>query len=109
MSRRDFDTYYNKIYSQLHSLQEAFDDLAKEVAEGMVEPERLEQLKLTIEPIKNSYQSLCYIKYLLDMPKKKTKRKKYPKLNTKLWESSGDKNGDCVVTTNQSIIDSLKK
>ena len=66
MARRDFDAYYNKIASQLFELDRVFKDLSQEADAGMVEPERLEQVKKTIEPIKNSYQTLSYIKYLLD-------------------------------------------
>ena len=45
MARRDFDNYYNQICNQYFELQQVLEDLSKEVSEGMIEPERIEQLK----------------------------------------------------------------
>lgn len=108
MSRKHFDDYYNKICSQFFSLNEVFDDLSKEVAEGMVEPERLEQLKVTIQPIKDSYQTLSYIKYLLDKPQRSHKQPRYKNVNKKLLEISEGHQAEDVLKNNKQILDSLK-
>lgn len=107
MAKRDFDEYYNKVANQFFSLNEAFDELAKEVAEGMVEPERQEQLSRTIEPIKNSYQMLSYVKYLLDRPTKKSKQAKYKVRNKKLLVASEGKQSEDILATNRRILDKV--
>ena len=108
MAKRDFDEYYNKVCKQFFSLSEAFDELAKEVAEGMVEPERQEQLSRTIEPIKTSYQMLSYVKYLLDKPSRKSKHLNYMRQNEKLLKASKGKQSHNIIKTNQQILDTLK-
>ena len=109
MAKRDFDDYYNKVYAQFHSLQQAFDEMSKEVNSGMVEPERLKQLELTITPIKDSYHTLSYIKYLLDKPAKKQKLPRYKQMNKKLLDvCKGYKDTD-VLKRNSDILNSLKQ
>ena len=86
MARRDFDEYYRKIASQLFELDKVFKDLSAEADAGIVEPERIEQLKITIEPIRTSYHTLSYIKYLLDMPARKSKRARYNCQNKRCFD-----------------------
>lgn len=108
MARRDFDSYYNKIASQLFELDKVFKELAAEADAGMVEPERLEQVKKTIEPIKNSYQTLSYIKYLLDMPARRSKRSRFAKQNKKLLNASKGSQSKDIIGKNNQILRGLK-
>ena len=109
MARRDFDAYYNKIASQLFELDKVFKDLSAEADAGMVEPERLEQVKITIEPIKTSYQTLSYIKYLLDMPANKSKRSRFASQNRKLLNVSKGHQSKDIIDRNDNILKELKK
>lgn len=108
MARKDFDDYYNKISSQLFELDGVFKDLEREVSSGMVEPERIEQLRITIEPIRNSYHTLSYIKYLLDKPTRKSKHKRYDSQNMKLLKSSAGYHRSDIVGKNDTILKGLK-
>lgn len=109
MARRDFDAYYNKIASQLFELDKVFKDLSQEADAGMVEPERLEQVKKTIEPIKNSYQTLSYIKYLLDMPANRKKHNRFKGQNKKLLNASKGSQATDIINKNNEILKGLKK
>ena len=109
MARKDFDKYYNQICIQFFALNAVFEDLSKEVASGMVEPERQKQLEMTIAPIKNSYQTLSYIKYLLDKPTRKEKEPRYKRMNKKLLQISEGQHSSQVLNNNQKILDGLKK
>ena len=109
MARRDFDAYYNKIASQLFELDKVFKDLAQEADAGMVEPERLEQVKKTIEPIRNSYQTLSYIKYLLDMPANRKKQNRFKGQSKKLLNASKGNQASEVIGRNAAILKELKK
>lgn len=77
MSKKNFDDYYYKVASQY---QEMYNDL-KEVEElckqSMMNPEIYENMVKTLEPVKNSFSVLSYVKYLLDMPVKKDKQQRY--------------------------------
>ena len=107
MAKKHFDEYYNKVSSQLQALNKAFNELSQEVAEGMVEPERMEQMKLTIKPVQESWQTLCYIKYLLDKPERKSKYNAYDKRVNKLLSASKGRQASDVISKNQAILKEL--
>lgn len=103
MAKRDFDEYYNKIFKQYNDLQVTLEDMSKQASEGMIEPERLEALKNTVTPVLNTFQTLSYIKYLLDKPTRKGKR-----YNNMLLKRSGKFTGDNILNNNKDIINNLK-
>lgn len=107
MAKRDFDEYYNKIFKQYNELQVTLEDMSKEVSNGMIEPERLEALKNTVAPVATSFQTLSYIKYLLDIPARKIKRKRY-NTNSCLLKRAGEHTGNNIMSKNQDIIDNVK-
>ena len=104
MARKHFDEYYNKICSQLFQLQQTFDEMSKEVDNRMIEPERLEQVKKTIQPIKDSYNTLSYIKYLLDMPNRKSKQPRYSSQNRKVLNNTKGYHREDIEKRNDKII-----
>jgi hypothetical protein len=108
MARKDFDDYYNKISSQLFELDKVFKELSAEADAGMVEPERLEQVKITIEPIKTSYHTLSYIKYLLDKPSRKSKHSRYDRQSKKILKSSTGYHSKDYINRNNEILKGLK-
>lgn len=107
MARKDFDQYYNQICSQYFELQEVMKDLSEEVSNGMIEPERIEQLKQTIVPVENNYRTLGYIKYLLDKPTRKSKHAKYNQMNKKLLKQCEGRTQEDLVKENNEVISHL--
>ena len=107
MSKRDFDKYYDNISAQYAELQEVLADLSEEVSNDMIEPERIEQLKLTIKPVENSYRTLSYIKYLLDKPKRASKQSRYSNRSKNLLLASAGHTQEEIEKENKSIIDNL--
>lgn len=108
MARKDFNDYYDNICSQYLELQEVLKDLSAEVSNGMIEPERIEQLMLTIKPVENNYRTLSYIKYLLDKPNKTSKVARYNKMSKNLQSVSKGHTQNDLETQNRKIIDNLK-
>ena len=108
MARKHFDEYFNQISKQYAQLQSTLEDISKEVDAGMFEPERLDNLKATILPVKNSYETLNYIRYLLDMPTRKEKQSKYNRQNKKFLQTVSSKTKEAVLAKNQEVIDELK-
>jgi len=51
--------------------------MEEEASKGLLDPDKLIQMKSYIEPIKINYQRISYIMYLLNKPVKKSKEKKY--------------------------------
>ncbi len=108
MARKHFDSYFAQISNQYFQLNDALQELSKEVNEGMMEPERLEQLKATILPVKNSYETLNYIRYLLDKPTRKSKQARYDRQSKKVLSRCGNKSADRVIVENDVIIRGLR-
>lgn len=109
MSRKDFDLYFRKVASQYQQLNEVLQDLSAEVNNNMCDPQRLEQLRATILPVKNSYDTLNYIRYLLDKPTRKSKHRAYDRQNKDLLSASKGKTSRDVIENNDSIIRNLQK
>lgn len=86
-------------------MNEELKDFQKEVENGIVEPERIENLKAVIEPLKNNYMTLSWIMYLLNQPQRPSKEKAYERRNKK-FAASLDKNFDksSILKQNEEVI-----
>lgn len=109
MARKDFDAYFRQVANQYQQLSTVLQDLSQDVENGMCEPERLEQLKATILPVKNSYETLNYIRYLIDKPTRKSKHAGYNRQNKKVLAMCKDKTAEAVIANNDAIIQGLRK
>lgn len=109
MSKKDFDAYYEKICSDYHEMIETIHELEEECNNNMISPEHLEGVKATIEPLKNNYMTLSWVKFLLDKPVKKEKIRPYEKRMQKfIKELDKDRTPDGVHAENQNIISNIK-
>lgn len=109
MARKDFDEYLTQVTNQYRSLQEALKEMSEEVENNMMSPEQLNQLKATIAPVKTSFDTLNYIRYLLDKPKRKAKESRYNKQNKRVLAASKGITKDEVIRKNDNILNSLNK
>lgn len=109
MARKDFDEYLTKVSKQYVELNSMLQELSEEVNNGMYEPERLDQLKATIAPVKQSFDTLNYIRYLLDKPTRKSKHAKYNRQCARVLASTQAVNQEAVLAKNASILESIKK
>ena len=75
---------YNELSQNYTDMVNGLHELEVACSTGMVEPERVEQFMKTMQPIKDSFLSVQYIKYLLDKPNKKEKQKRYEQQYKKL-------------------------
>lgn len=108
MSKKHFDEYYKSICSQFNRLQDSLEELSEEVSKKIVEPERLEQLQKTIQPIKSSYDMLTYVKYLLDMPARSSKSKRYMKQNKKVLNRVEKYSAENIANSNKDKLKKIK-
>ena len=110
MARKDFEEYYDQIKKQYFGIIHMMEEVGAESGEKMIDPQVIENLQNILAPVKNSYLSLAYVEYLLNLPKDKKIRIR----NKKQFEvelSKVDKNyiADAVLAKNKSAIDSAKK
>lgn len=106
MAKKDFDIYYNKIYSQYHEMFDAIKEFEQDCENNIITQEQLDTYKQTVEGIKNSYMTLSYVKYLLNMPVRKQKQSRYKTQNSKLLMEA--KLGDEVIQENNSRLDTIR-
>ena len=108
MAVKHIKEYYEQVCDQYVMMNEELRDFQKEVENGLVEPERLDNLKKMIEPLKNNYMTLSWIMYLLNQPNRDSKERAYQKRNKKFIESL-DKNfnKESIMKQNDEVIKSI--
>ena len=97
MSMKHFTEYYNDLLQNYNEMLDGLRELETACSTGMVEPERVEKYMKTLQPIKDSFLTVQYIKYLIDKPNKKSKQKKYDrqfsnKIDIEKYESVPEQN-----------------
>ena len=107
MSKKDFDRYYEEVENTYLEMIENLRDMEREMADGLVDPGMFEQMKEMIIPLKNNYETLGYVKFLLNKPVKKEKEKRYISQNKKLLAHSKTK--EQVLKENRQVLDNLKE
>lgn len=108
MARKDFEQYYNKIRNQYFQLVDALEEAGKLTAQNLVDPQVLDNLTVTMQPIKNSYMSLAYVEYLLNLPKNKKVQKRNEKQFKSLLEKiDSTKHQEFVIKNNEQTISNI--
>lgn len=109
MARKDVQIYYDQVCEQYHEMLENIKDFEKECSDGLIEPERLDQLKLNMQPIINNYKTLSWIMFLLNKPTKKSKHVRYENQNKKFIkhiEKQFTQQG--IINSNEKTLQQLK-
>ena len=110
MSVKDIKKYYEEVAEQYLEMRNELKDFSELAEKQMFEPERLDAIKESIQPLMRNYEVLSYIMYLLNKPNKKEKQKKYEKMNAKLLATIKQGNTeDGVIEENENVIQKLKK
>ena len=108
MARKDFDEYYTKAFKQLKSLDENLKRANQEALDGMCSFDFVERIKKTKAPIEENFKTLTWIKYLLDKPVKKEKRKQFDKVEP--YKSLDKKySQEEILKRNEQILKDMNK
>ena len=81
MSVKHFKDYYDKVCEQYHDFIAELKDFEQLYNDGLVQPEVIEQAKKSIAPLKDNWEKLTYVMFLLNKPNKKSKQSRYAKAN----------------------------
>lgn len=108
MSVKHVEQYYQQICDQYKELLENIKDAEADLQENLVSPEYIDNLKQTIEPFKLNYNRWTYMMYLLRMPQKKEKQKRYEKQNKSLLKNAEKNDVKSVLTENSEVIKNIK-
>lgn len=112
MSVKHLAQYYNEVTNQYQEMLDELRDMESYFSEGMVSPEMLENMKKLIQPIKENYERISWIMYLLNKPSdKKTKKKKdkYNKEATKKYKLKENANPKTIVENNKEYFNKMKE
>ena len=105
MAVKHIREYYNQVCDQYMQMQDEIKDFQQEAEKGLIEPERLEQIKKTIEPLKNNYMTLSWIMYLLNKPQRESKEKAYEMRNKKFLKTLDKRfNQEGIIAENDEVI-----
>jgi hypothetical protein len=97
--------YYNIVAKQYNDLLAELRDFEKEAQDGLIEPERLDQIKNNIQPLKNNYMTLSYIMFLLNMPNRDSKQRAYKTRNKKFLQNIPNKNTkEGIIKENNNVL-----
>ena len=102
MAKRHVEDYFNKVADQYKEMLDELRDFEKECNEGLVEPERFDNFKKIIEPLKNNYMMWSYAMYLLNLPNRESK------VTTVKRRENKNKITCKVIDENKEILDKLK-
>ena len=109
MSVKHVKDYYEQVAQQYQDMLTELKDFEDLAMNEMFDPERLEQIKESIQPLLRNYETLSYIMYLLNKPNRGSKAKKYEKQYAKQVSKlhpSTTKEG--VIATNNGVLNNLK-
>lgn len=109
MAKKHFDEYYNEVCQQYLDMNEAIKDMEKEFNDGLISPDKIDELKKVIEPLKNNYMTLSYVAFLLNKPTRKEKHKNYERQNQKLLKMIPKENTKIgIEDENKQVIENVK-
>lgn len=77
MSVKHVKDYYNKITNDYLTMKDALKELENASMNNPALTNNIQTIKTTVDKMKENYNRISYIVYLLNMPNKKEKRKKY--------------------------------
>lgn len=109
MSKRDFDRYFDDVKCQYFEMLDTLKEIEELANNQMVSPDMLDNVKATIEPIKNNYLALSYVMFLLNKPTRGSKADKYKRQNKKLLEQSIGRQEEDIKNENKSCINNLRE
>ena len=111
MSKKHFDEYFNSVVNDYKEMVDTIHELELECSQGLVDPDRVEQMKALVEPIKQNYMTLSWVMFLLNKPNKKKKEKKYNKMlinKIDLIDPNKERSPEAIKEMNKNYIKTLK-
>lgn len=107
MSVKHVKAYFARVEQDYLDMKQALADMEQELADKMVSPEQLEQMKSIIAPIKQNFETLSYYMYLLSQPNKEERQRRYQEKNQNLVDQAGARTSEDVLEEDQKALEEL--
>lgn len=109
MAVKHVKQFYEQVSSQYQDMLGELRDFTQLAEDKLFPPERLEQIKQNIQPLKDNYERWSYMMYLLNLPNRKSKQPKYHRQNKRLIIPISKNNSlQSVIEESNKVLDSLK-
>ena len=109
MSIKHVKTYYHQQSNQYMQMLNTVKELQKMANNGEYSNEQLASIQQLIAKLKENMDRISYIVYLLQLPNRSKKEKKFREANKELEEAMSDFNDVSVEEENSNILKELKE
>jgi hypothetical protein len=111
MALKDVKQYYYNMQAQYLEMKADLADFEQALADGFITEDQLEEVKADVARIENNYDRLSYIMYLLEIPKRDSKRPAHSKANKNLLDffDAAEASEDQVKLENISTLNHLRQ
>lgn len=110
MSVKHIKDYYLKITNDYHMMNETLKEMEKAITDDNLEiaKQNIPMIKQQVAQLKENYLRISYIMFLLNMPNKKDKQRKYIKQETNTLNNIPPQHQlEGVLQENKQILDNL--
>ena len=107
MALNDLKQYYFTMLSQYLEEKANLADFESGLKDGYITEEQMQAAFAEVERVQQNYERLSYIMYLLNLPNRKSKQKKYNTMNSVLVTEFEKLGADCKAVELENM-DALK-
>lgn len=106
----DVKQYYYTVLAQYIEMKEDIADFEEALKAGYITEDKLEEVKKDIFTVKENLDRLSYVMHLLNLPKRKEKRKKYSRQNSNLekYFEESKATSKAVIDENTNVLKHFK-
>ena len=109
MARKDVLLYFSQIENQYFEMLGDVKDYEAAYKNGEIDEERYTQAMSLIDTIKQNYERIAYIVFLLNAPNRDEKKAKYKKSNKKLVGALYNSSDYAIFNENADALKQLKQ
>ena len=110
MSKKHVEDYYNQITADYTEMIENLKEMEELAAQKVVNPDKIDELRAAVEPLKNNYMTISWIMFLLNQPNKKEKIARYKNVEEKkvlTIDPNRTKDLDGLHKENKKVIETI--
>lgn len=110
MAIRDVKDYYFKMLSQYMEMKGDLADFEQALKDGFITEEQMQAAFEEVNKVQQNYERLSYIMYLLNLPNRKSKRKRLPTTDDALATEFKNRKADreAVSVENRDALKAFK-
>jgi predicted RNA-binding protein associated with RNAse of E/G family len=111
MAIRDVKDYYFKMVAQYLEMKADLADFEQALKDGFITEDQMQAAFDEVDKVQQNYERLSYVMYLLSLPNRKSKQKKYKAANAALASEFENRKADInsVSIENQDALKTFKE